>query len=253
MFFYISKIFGYLLNPLSWIIILFFVSLIVRKPIKKKRLAIISFLLVLIFTNPFLGDEAVRAWEKPFTTKTSTGLSAGVLLGGDIVTYDRPADRAIFRSGSDRLLQTIDLYKKDIIKKIIISGGSGHLIYRDRTEASFIKKYLTGIGIDGSDIYVENTSKNTFENARFTARLLEKNNIHDSVLLVTSALHMRRAAACFEKQSVLVIQYPTSKITGPRIKNFDHLFIPSIKTLENWNLLIHEIIGFGVYKLLGYC
>lgn len=214
---------------------------------------IISFLLLLIFTNPFLGDEAMRAWERPIAEKKNAGISAGILLGGDIVTYDRPSDRVIFRSGSDRLLQSVDLYKNGTIKKIIISGGSGHLIYKDRTEAAFVKKYLIGIGIDNSDILVENTSKNTFDNAKFTARLLEKNNISDSVLLITSALHMRRASACFEKQSIPVIEYPTSKITGPRLKNFEHLFIPSIKTLENWNLLIHEIIGFGVYKVLGYC
>lgn len=253
MFFYIAKISGYILNPLAWIIVLLIVAVLIRKPAKRKRLTIISLLLLLLFTNPFIGDEAIRAWERPLSGDVRSKYEAAIVLGGDIVSYDKPSDRLIFRSGADRLLQAIDLYKNGSIKKIIISGGSGHLLYKDRTEASFVKKYLLRIGVDNKDILIENTSKNTFENAKYTAKLLQKNDITDSLLLITSSLHMRRAAACFEKQSISVKEYPTSKITGSRIKDVDHLFIPSIKTLENWNKLIHELLGYGVYKILGYC
>lgn len=208
---------------------------------------------MIIFTNPFLGDEIIRAWEKPMKIVTHKKYDAGVLLGGDIVTYDKDSDRLIFHSGADRLLQAIDLYKSGVIKKIVISGGSGHLIYRDRTEASFIKKYLTGIGFNNDDIIVENMSKNTIENARYTAKLLEQNGITDTVLLITSSLHMRRAAACFRKQGINVEEFSTSKITGKRITNFHHLAVPSVASLKFWDLLIHEILGFLVYKILGYC
>ncbi|HLO92194.1 MAG: YdcF family protein [Chloroflexota bacterium] len=253
MFFYLSKLLGYLLNPLAWVIVLLFCAVIVRKPVKKKRFTIFALLLLLIFTNPFLGDEAIRAWEKPLVKRLSGSYNAGIVLGGDIVSYDKPSDRVIFRSGADRLLQAVELYKKKNIKKIIISGGSGHLIYRDRTEASFIKKYLINIGIESNDILVENKSKNTFENARFTAKLLQQNDSSDSLLLITSSLHMRRASGCFEKQSIAIREYPTAKITGDRLKNIDHLLIPSIKTLEQWNLLIHELLGYAMYKVMGYC
>lgn len=254
MFFYLSKILSYLLNPLAWIVILLFITVFIRKPVKKKRYIIYSLIILLIFTNPFLGDEAIRAWEKPLN-KVDPGIhyTAGILLGGDIVSFDNDSERVIFRSGADRLLQAISLYETGVIKKIVISGGSGHLLYRDRTEASFIKRYLTEIGISSNDIIVENMSKNTFENARYTAKILDKNNLKDTALLITSSLHMRRAADCFRKQGIAVQEFPTSKITGKRITNFDHLFIPSITTLRNWNLLIHEILGYVVYKVLGYC
>lgn len=254
MFFYLSKILSYLLNPLAWIVILLFITVFIRKPVKKKRYIIYSLIILLIFTNPFLGDEAIRAWEKPLN-KVDPGIhyTTGILLGGDIVSFDNDSERVIFRSGADRLLQAISLYETGVIKKIVISGGSGHLLYRDRTEASFIKRYLTEIGISSNDIIVENMSKNTFENARYTAKILDKNNLKDTALLITSSLHMRRAADCFRKQGIAVQEFPTSKITGKRITNFDHLFIPSITTLRNWNLLIHEILGYVVYKVLGYC
>lgn len=253
MFFYISKILSYILNPLGWIVILLFITLFVRKPLRKKRYLIISMITLLLFSNPFLGDEAIRVWEKPLNKVNDTYYTAGILLGGDIISYDKASDRVIFRSGADRLLQTISLYKSGKIKRIVISGGSGHLLYRDRTEASFIKRYLAEIGINSNDIIVENMSKNTFENAKFTAKILRSNDISDTVLLITSSMHMRRAAACFRKQGIAVEEFPTSKITGNRITNYDHLIVPSLTTLKNWNVLIHEIMGFGMYKLMGYC
>lgn len=253
MFFYISKVLGYLINPLTWIILALALAILNRNPRKKKRLLTISFLLLIFFTNPFLGDEVIRLWERPLEETPARHYTAGVLLCGDIASYDKSADRIIFRSGADRLLQIIELYQQGNIKKIIISGGSGHLIYKDRTEAAFVKKYLTSIGINADDILFESRSRNTHENARFTSVLLKENRINDTVVLVTSSLHMSRASACFKKQDVLIKEYPTSKITGDRLHNFDHLFIPSVLTLKKWDMVFHEIIGFITYKVMGYC
>lgn len=253
MFFYISKILSYIINPFAWIVILLALALFYRNPHKRRKLLTFSFLLLLLFTNPFLGDEVIRLWERPLEPTPVEKYVAGVLLCGDIASYDKSTDRIIFRSGADRLLQVIELYKKGIIKKIIVSGGSGHLIYKDRTEAAFIKKYLISIGIIEDDIIFESSSRNTIENARYSNVLLRQNRINDTVLLITSSLHMKRAAACFKKQGVMIKEYPTSKITGDRLHNFDHLFIPSVLTLKNWDLVIHEIIGYLSYKVMGYC
>lgn len=231
----------------------FALAVFFKNPRKKKKLLLISFLMLVLFTNPYIGDEVIRLWESPLEEIPVSNYSAGVLLCGDIASYDKASDRIIFRSGADRLLQVIELYQQGIIKKIIVSGGSGHLIYKDRTEAAFIKKYLTNIGIDAEDIIFESRSRNTHENARFTSVLLKENRINDTVLIITSSLHMTRASACFKKQGVLIKEYPTSKITGERLHNFDHLFIPSVLTLKNWDLLFHEIIGYISYKLMGYC
>lgn len=255
MFFTISKILGYLLNPLGWIFLCLVIAVFLRNPKKKRRWVVIAFVILLIFTNPFIGDEALRIWERPLRSSSSIvkNHTAGVLLCGDIASYDKANDRIIFRTGSDRLLQTIDLYNRQKISKIIVSGGSGHLLYKDRTEATFIKKYLVGIGIPTDDIIFESRSRNTYENAKFTKELLDENSINNEIILITSSLHMKRASATFKKQGIQLIEYPTSKMVGERIKNFDHILIPSITTLHNWNLLIHEWLGYISYKISGYC
>ncbi len=252
MYFYFSKLTGYILNPLAWIIIVMILAVFTRKPGKRKKLLIAAFLLLLIFTNPFIGDEAIRRWEMPLTKAPTETYVAGIILGGDIASYDKANDRVVFRSGADRLMQAIELFKKGVIKKIIISGGPGHIVYKDRMEADYIRAYLVGIGFDESDILYESRSMNTIENATFTAQLMKENNITGTALLITSALHMKRALSTFKKQGVAVAPYATDKITGERLYNFDHLFIPSIITLKNWNLIIHEWIGYGAYKFMGY-
>jgi uncharacterized SAM-binding protein YcdF (DUF218 family) len=252
MYFYFSKLMGYILNPLAWIVIAMILAVFTRKPGKRKKFLIAAFLLLLIFTNPFIGDEAIRRWEKPLTKAPTETYTAGIILGGDIASYDKATDRVLFRSGADRLMQAIELFNTGVIKKIIISGGPGHILYRDRMEADYIRNYLVNIGINESDIIYESRSMNTIENATFTAQLMKENNITGTALLITSALHMRRAVTTFEKQGVSVEPYPTSKITGERLYNIDHLLIPSVVTLKNWNLLIHEWIGYFAYKFMGY-
>lgn len=254
MFFVISKIIGYLLNPLGWVLILLFLSLIVKKTVVRKRLAVLGFGLLLFFTNPFIGDEVLRSWERAdVILGDSAQYEAGIVLAGDIATMDNKTGRLIFRSGADRLLQTLQLYHDGIIGKIVLSGGPGHLIYKDRIESMYLSYFLKGTGISVQNVMFEGHSRNTYENAVYTNNILIENSINDTVVLITSALHMKRAAACFKKQGVKIVEYPTSRIVGKRLYNLDHLFVPSIMTLKHWDLLIHEVIGYLVYRVAGYC
>jgi uncharacterized SAM-binding protein YcdF (DUF218 family) len=71
-------------------------------------------------------------------------------------------------------------------------------------------------------------------------------------LLITSAFHMRRSLGCFEKVGFNVAPYSTDRYSGERKYIFDHLFIPSASVLEEWNLIIHEWIGYMTYYFSGY-
>jgi hypothetical protein len=51
---------------------------------------------------------------------------------------------------------------------------------------------------------------------------------------------------------MVVDPYSTDRYAGPRKFEFDHLFIPNISALNDWNNLIHEMIGFITYKISGY-
>lgn len=252
MFFVLSKLLQFIITPLVWIIALMCFSLLTKDDNLKRRCFHFAFAFLLLFSNSFIFDECARAWEIPATPYSALQkYDAGILLGGMIV-YDQTNDRLQFNRRADRLLQTLELYKKGIIKKIVFTGGSGIVLHPELKEGPLVKRYLLEFGIPENDILIEGESNNTHENAKFSKAVLDKENVKGRFLLITSAFHMRRSLACFKKEGLIAEPYSTDRYAGPRKFEFDHLLIPNSSAMENFNNLIHEIVGFITYKIVGY-
>jgi uncharacterized SAM-binding protein YcdF (DUF218 family) len=254
MFFILSKLLFYVVMPLTWIFIALFYALFTRHEKRRKKALIIATVLLLFFTNPFLSNEAWLAWEKPPTPiHKLQQYDAAIILTG-ITNQDKtPQDRVYTRRGADRVLNPLQLYKEGYVKKFIISGGSGSLTEKESTEASLLKQLLLYSGVPEADIITEEKSRNTHENAQFTKEVLQHHSELKKLLLVTSAFHMRRAFACFKKEGINTDAFSTDFYTTDRSFTFEQLFIPQEVYLYNWQKLFHEIIGFIVYKIVGYC
>ncbi|MGB3946756.1 MAG: YdcF family protein [Bacteroidia bacterium] len=249
MFFTVSKILNFLLSPWVWIVIMLIYGILTAYPNRKKIVLKWSLILALFFSNPFILDECMRMWEVPAIDKSELKTyKVGIVLGGMSV-YDSKLDRAQFFRASDRLIQAVELYKKGVIKKILFSGGSGRLLHPEMKEGNYINRYLLYMGVPAEDFIIESESRNTYENAVFTKMLIEPD---DTFLLITSAIHMKRSLACFEKQHIKVIAYSTDRYAGPRKYELEHLFIPDASTLYNWTNLMHEFWGYITYKIVGY-
>ena len=252
MFFILSKIFVFLITPLVWIITLLLIAIFSKNEKRKKRSLRWGVGILLFFSNTFIFDEFIRAWEIPAAKyQDLKSYNAGIVLGG-MVKYDQSLDRLQFYRGADRLFQAIELYKRGYIKKIIFTGGSGSILHPEDKEGAYVKRYLLTLGIPEEDFYIENESQNTRENAVFTKQLIDKEKISGPFLLITSAFHMRRSLGCFHKTGMVVDPYSTDRYAGPRKFEFDHVFIPNISALNDWHNLIHEVIGFITYKMSGY-
>ncbi len=252
MFFILSKIFVFLITPLVWIIALLLIAIFSKNEKRKKRSLRWGVGILLFFSNTFIFDEFIRAWEIPAAKyQDLKSYNAGIVLGG-MVKYDQSLDRLQFYRGADRLFQAIELYKRGYIKKIIFTGGSGSILHPEDKEGAYVKRYLLTLGIPEEDFYIENESQNTRENALFTKQLIDKEKISGPFLLITSAFHMRRSLGCFHKAGMVVDPYSTDRYAGPRKFEFDHVFIPNISALNDWHNLIHEVIGFITYKISGY-
>lgn len=252
MFFFLSKILQFLINPMVWIVFLLLLAVLTGDENFKKKCLRLSLILTLIFSNSFIFDECERAWEIPITPYRSLKkYDAGIVLGG-MTLYDKTADRLQFQRGGDRLFQAIELYKRGYIKKIVFTGGSGSVLHPEDKEGPWVERYLLTLGIPQQDFLIEGESQNTHENAVYTKALLDKHNFKGEYLLITSAFHMRRSMGCFNKEGVLVSPYSTDRYAGPRKFEFEHLFIPDASALYDFNNLIHEIVGFITYKIVGY-
>ncbi len=254
MFFILSKLLAFLINPLVIVFICFIRVLKTKDQQKKKRRFVYTLVLLYFFSNSFILDEFMRLWEyrsKDYIEYDQT-YDYGVVLGG-YSWYDYRMAKPQFMRSSDRLWQALRLLKQGRIKKLLISGGSGSIDMPFDKEAGHIKAFLLQMGIPEEKIIVENESKNTYENALYTKKIIDSLNTGNKVLLITSAFHMRRSLAIFKKQNYTnVSPYTTDRYSGGRKFVFDHCFIPDISALGAYNLLLHEVLGYAVYKAKGY-
>lgn len=254
MFFFLSKVLAFLLAPFTWL----FIALLVllkktwHSPFKKWVLGFVICLYVC--SNSFIVDEITRAWEYEDDDiyLKSTKYDLAILLSG-MGRVDERQDRFDFTASGDRLLQTMDLYYKGRIKKILVTGGSGSISKPHQREAAYIKRYLLTMGVPDSCVMIENNSRNTYENAIYTKHLLDSLHYQGNTLLVTSSFHMRRSKAIFEKAGYQnITPYVTNKFSGLRKFEFDHLFIPNVEALWTLQVIVHEIVGYLIYDLRGY-
>jgi len=179
--------------------------------------------------------------------------SLAVVLTGMADLERLPEDRLHFNESVDRINHSIELYKKGLIKQVLITGGSGSLLEPGLREAPKLKTYAIAAGVSAEDIIVEPDSRNTHENAQFTVQYLAENElISEPFVLVTSAFHMKRAAACFRKEGAIFIPFSTGYKTKPLDWTPDELIIPSLGALATWHTLIREWVGMIMYQLAGY-
>lgn len=254
MFFVISKIISFIFTPVFWIFSLLLVALFSSEPRRNRRALVWAACLFYFFSNAFILEEVNRIWEVPaMKYKDLKVYDAGIVLGG-ILSYDYEFDRIQFYRGADRLFQAVELYKTGSVKKIFFVGGSGSVEYSYMKEGAFVRRYLLTLGIPDEDIWIENESKNTRENAVNAKEFLVKNNYSaGNFLLITSAHHMRRALACFDAVELQVTPYSVDRAASPERRfSLDHLLIPHVNTLMWWDAVLHEWVGMIVYKMRGY-
>lgn len=254
MFFLLSKIFHFLVLPSFWIVF-FAIAFLALKNIRiKKIVGLVALSLFFVFTNTFIFKEFVRLWEvEGLPIDEVTYFDVAIVLGG-MAEYNNDLNRLSLRRGGDRMWQTISLYKRGKIGKILISGDEGYVEGRNLNEAQRFRDELIAWGIPRENILVDSLSKNTYQNAVETSEILKENGLSNaSSLLITSAVHMRRSQACFEKMGITITPFSTDHYTGPkRSYHWDEYFIPSLSTLLDWQALTHEWTGFVVYKIMGY-
>jgi uncharacterized SAM-binding protein YcdF (DUF218 family) len=113
------------------------------------------------------------------------------------------------------------------------------------SEAESAKQFFTEQDISGSRMSFENESRNTFENAKFSSEIV---SFKEGWILVTSASHLPRAVATFERFGWEVVPFPVdyrSESSG-KFGMFQRA-----SSLENWNTVFHEWVGSIFYSLRG--
>lgn len=110
------------------------------------------------------------------------------------------ADAIVVISGGEterRVELGVSIYKEGYAPALIVSGAAAEGVV---SNAKSMASYAISAGVPRSDIYLDENAKNTFENALEVKKILEKNNFN-SIILVSSPYHLRRAGIIFKQVS----------------------------------------------------
>lgn len=99
----------------------------------------------------------------------------------------------------DRLDTALAYWEEHKDIKIVVTGGKGD--DEHQSEARGMYDYLTARGVDGDSIYMEDQSRNTWQNVNYTLALMEREgwNLTDDVLLVSSGFHLARIELLWDR------------------------------------------------------
>ena len=254
MFFILSKTLNYFTMLMVLICGFFLLSVILRNAKWKKRAFWIAFGFLFFFSNDFIANEVMMAWEIEATAfkDINRKYELGIVLTGVTSGLREPDDRVYFQKGADRVTHAVQLYKEGHVKKILISGGSGRLVDIQIREADELKKAFLLMGVPEADLLIENQSRNTYESAVEVKKILSDSIKANDCLLITSAFHMRRSLACFKKAGIPMDTFSTDFYSHPRNFYLDTLLLPQLEGLILWQKIIKEWVGFSAYWAAGY-
>jgi uncharacterized SAM-binding protein YcdF (DUF218 family) len=213
-FFLVSKTARFFIDPGNILLLLVFMSTILAwsKWRRASRLLItMTALFCVFFITVPVGSYAVQYLEQRFPANPSLPehIDGIIVLGGALDPVKTKAYGQPSLGGSaERILMFAKLANQYPNARLIYSGGSGHVTDQINKEADFVLPILQDLGVEASRITLENQSRNTFENAKFSYKLM-KPEPDDVWILITSASHMPRSIGSFRQINwINIIPYP---------------------------------------------
>ncbi len=235
-----------LLPPLS-LVILLAAGLIVHR--RRPRLAMSLILLAAValyaLSTPWVSGVLLKSLEisSPLAPARLQGVDAIVVLGGgrrlDAAEYGQDTLKGL---ALERLRYGAHLHRASGRPLLVTGGkpGGGTL-----AEGPIMQQILQDeYGLTAR--WVESAAETTWDNARFSAALLQQDGVH-RIALVTHAWHLRRAVPQFEAQGLEVIPAGVG-FSSTRIDDVFDL-LPTPAGLRDSTFALHEWLGILWYKL----
>ena len=201
-----------------------------------------------------IGNALILPLEQHFADvprpTSSNGITGLIILGGfeDGWVSAGRAELTINEAG-ERLTEGVRLARELPGTKVLFSGGVGALWRAGEDATQPVAGFLRAMGIEDSRILLEGVSRNTVENAAFSAALVHP-QASERWVLITSAAHMPRALGLFRKAGFTVRPWPVDYRTRgwqDVWRFFDRL--PA--GLQRTDLAVTEWVGLIAARLSG--
>jgi uncharacterized SAM-binding protein YcdF (DUF218 family) len=213
-----------------------------------------------LWSTPLFADWlrlSLEARYPPVAVDAMPAADIIVVLGGGVDAPFPPRLQPDLGAAADRVWHGARLYHAGKAPRVVVSGGMvPWKAGGDMSEATSMQQFLRALGVPADAIQSEPGSATTRENALETARLLAagagEGAVPVNVILVTSALHMRRALASFRAVGIDAVPAATDHEVvkdGP-LTPLD--LLPSAGALEASSRALKEYLGLWVYRRRGW-
>jgi uncharacterized SAM-binding protein YcdF (DUF218 family) len=253
LFFVLSKILDLLLAPLTWALILVALGLLWlrARPGRAKASLVLAVVVLVVFSVEPVSRALFGSLEGAVqdTFRPDPPYDVVIVLGGMVDPWAMRATGQLELNDSvDRITRAAQLLRAGQARNALVTGGLFYDGRLQRSEADWLAEWLRGEGIAADQIAVEGESKNTRENALFSARILGERG-WKRALLITSAWHAPRAVGCFRAVGVDVDLLKVDHRAG---RPAAVTWIPRAKALADSTDALRELFGGVVYRILGY-
>lgn len=254
MFFALSKILSPLLDPaavlFTFLMAGWLLTVLRRKPRAGRVFVSIAAMYALVVAvlpvDAWLGRPLEQRFSKP--APLPAHVDGIVVLGGaaDARATQEHGQLAL-NAAAERLTAFLALARRFPEARLVYAGGSGSLTDPEAREANAVRPYLADLGLDPSRVIFENDSRNTYESAVMAADIV-KPQPEQTWLLVTSALHMPRAAGSFQRAGWKIVAYPVDFLFSANAPMFRFDLAGGLARL---GAVLHETAGLFFYRLAG--
>ena len=202
MFLFLSKLLPLLVYPVGLACILLTAALLLRRhPHVGLWLTACALLLLYLGGNHLVSMLLTRGLEQRHPALAELPQAEViVVLGGGETERAAPRPAHEVNEAGDRLLYAQSLFRQGVAPHLLLTGGVVPVDNPASTSptsgAEVMASILTQIGVPRDALWLEGNSRNTYENATESKKLLDRQGIR-RIVLVTSALHMPRSAAIF--------------------------------------------------------
>ena len=248
-----------LLEPIGfvWGCLVVLTGLLLRK--KRPRLATVLGTLALflwVVGATSLPGSLLASLERPWVGVQRAELpeaDAIMLLGGFSAASREEVGRLHFNQSADRAVTALELIRLGKAKTLIIGGGALTVNGEPFVEADLFKEILVPRQFGGPEIISLGGCKHTRNEAEKVAKLAQERG-WKRILLVTSATHLRRAAAVFRTTTVLeIVPVPSAFLTSVSVVGHDSVdIVPRSAGFGKLEGYLHERIGWFVYRQRGW-
>lgn len=252
------KILTWLAMPLGILAWSCLLGLLLRSRLKQKlwglSLIALGVIQLFVFASPTVSDQLLgslehRGQELAAQSQQAKMLLEGkrygaiIVLGGAMKPANPPTrPHPDLGDGADRVWHAARLYRQGLAPRIIVSGGHGVGLDSRKnlqTESQAMKALLIDFGVPENAIVMEQDSRNTRENAGFTKQLIGDQR----AALITSAFHMPRALANFQREGVQGDAFPTDFQVDPAIEPLWARLLPSADSLRKSEMALKEYLA----------